>query len=340
MSKMPTIKDVAEYAGVSVGTVSRVLSGEAAVKPVLREKVSAAISALGYRPNVTARALRTSKTDVIGLVVPDITNPFFAQLAASVERAALECGHSLMLASSHDDREAEQSHVFAFLDRSVRGIIVVASSDGSGLPLEGAVPIISLDRRFGTFPLVSTNHAQAAALIADHLYGLGHRHIAYIAGPPDTEAGRMRKEGFVSRIDLFGKTGEAVELEIAYGKFDYESGEKVARDLLSRPPQDRPTAIAAASDQQAIGALRAARDLKIDVPRKLSVTGFDDISLANLVVPRLTTIRQPADTLARRAVSLLLEEPPGKGDEMIDGSLIVRGSSGPCAQPKVAGHKN
>ncbi|MBX5191811.1 LacI family DNA-binding transcriptional regulator [Rhizobium sp. NZLR3b] len=340
MSKMPTIKDVAEYAGVSVGTVSRVLSGEAAVKPVLREKVSAAISALGYRPNVTARALRTSKTDVIGLVVPDITNPFFAQLAASVERAALECGHSLMLASSHDDREAEQSHVFAFLDRSVRGIIVVASSDGSGLPLEGAVPIISLDRRFGTFPLVSTNHAQAAALIADHLYGLGHRHIAYIAGPSDTEAGRMRKEGFVSRIDLFGKTGEAVELEIAYGKFDYESGEKVARNLLSRPPQDRPTAIAAASDQQAIGALRAARDLKIDVPRKLSVTGFDDISLANLVVPRLTTIRQPADTLARRAVSLLLEEPPGTGDEMIDGSLIVRGSSGPCAQPKVTGHKN
>ncbi|MDC7746582.1 MULTISPECIES: LacI family DNA-binding transcriptional regulator [Rhizobium] len=341
MSRMPTVKDVAEYAGVSVGTVSRVLSGEVAVKPMLREKVSAAISALGYRPNVTARALRTSRTDVIGLVVPDITNPFFAQLAASVERAALECGHSLMLASSHNDREAEQSHVFAFLDRSVRGIIVVASSDGSGLHLEGAVPIISLDRRFGTFPLVSTNHAQAAALMADHLYGLGHRHIAYIAGPPDTEAGRMRKEGFVGRIDRFGKKGEPVELELAYGKFDYESGEKIARDLLSRPPQGRPTAIAAASDQQAIGALRAARDLKIDVPRKLSVTGFDDISLANLVVPRLTTIRQPADTLARRAVALLLEEPPGKGDEMIDGSLIVRGSTGPRAQPKaVAGHKN
>ncbi|PDT02454.1 LacI family transcriptional regulator [Rhizobium chutanense] len=341
MSKMPTIKDVAEYADVSVGTVSRVLSGEAAVKPLLREKVNDAISALGYRPNVTARALRTSRTDVIGLIVPDITNPFFAQLAASVERAALERGHSLMLASSHDDREAEQSHVLAFLDRSVRGIIVVASSDSPGLHLEAAVPVISLDRRFGAFPLVSTNHAQAAALMADHLYELGHRHIAYIAGPPDTEAGRMRKEGFVGRIDRFGETGEPVELEIAYGKFDYESGERIARDLLSRPPQDRPTAIAAASDQQAIGALRAARDLKIDVPRKLSVTGFDDISLANLVVPRLTTICQPADMLARRAVGLLLEEPSGRGDEMVDGSLVVRGSSGPPAQPKaVAGHKN
>ncbi|ACI59272.1 transcriptional regulator, LacI family (plasmid) [Rhizobium leguminosarum bv. trifolii WSM2304] len=342
MSKMPTVKDVAEYAGVSVGTVSRVLSGEAAVKPLLREKVNDAISALGYRPNVTARALRTSRTDVIGLIVPDITNPFFAQLAASVERAALERAHSLMLASSHDDREAEQSHVSAFLHRSVRGIIVVASSDGSGLHLPASVPIISLDRRFGSFPLVSTNHAQAAALIADHLYGLGHRRIAYIAGPADTEAGRMRKEGFVGRMEEFGKTGQPVELEIAYGRFDYESGERIARDLLSRPPQDRPTAIAAASDQQAIGALRAARDLKIDVPRKLSVTGFDDISLANLVVPRLTTIRQPADMLARRAVGLLLAEPPGAADEMVDGSLIVRGSSGPCPQPKAdsAGHTN
>ncbi|MGG7581530.1 LacI family transcriptional regulator (plasmid) [Rhizobium sp. YTUHZ045] len=340
MVKMPTVKDVAEYAGVSVGTVSRVLSGEAAVKPMLRERVNDAISALGYRPNVTARALRTSRTDVIGLVVPDITNPFFAQLAASVERAALECGHSLMLASSHNDSEAEQSHVSAFLDRSVRGIIVVASSDGSGLDLPASVPVISLDRRFGAFPLVSTNHAQAATLIADHLYGLGHRRIAYIAGPTDTEAGRIRKEAFISRMDGFGKTGEPVELEIAHGRFDYESGERIARELLSRPPQSRPTAIAAASDQQAIGALRAARDLKIDVPRKLSVTGFDDISLANLVVPRLTTIRQPADMLARRAVSLLLEEPPGKGDEMVDGSLIVRGSSGPCPQPGAPARKS
>ncbi|MBB4234478.1 LacI family DNA-binding transcriptional regulator [Rhizobium esperanzae] len=334
MSKMPTVKDVAEYAGVSVGTVSRVLSGEAAVKPMLREKVNDAISALGYRPNVTARALRTSRTDVIGFIVPDITNPFFAQLAASVERAALERAHSLMLASSHDDRDAEQSHVLAFLDRSVRGIIVVASSDSPGLHLEAAIPVISLDRRFGAFPLVSTNHAQAAALMADHLYEFGHRHIAYIAGPPDTEAGRMRRQGFVGRIDRFGKTGEPVELEIAYGKFDYESGERIARDLLSRPPQDRPTAIAAASDQQAIGALRAARDLKIDVPRKLSVTGFDDISLANLVVPRLTTICQPADMLARRAVGLLLDEPSGRRDEMVDGALVVRGSTGPCPKPK------
>lgn len=332
MTRMPTVKDVAECAGVSVGTVSRVLAGEAAVKPSLREKVNDAIAALGYRPNVTARALRTSRTDVIGLIVPDITNPFFAQMAASVERAALECKHTLMLASSHNDRAAEHSHVRAFLDRSVRGIIVAASSDSPALHLKSPVPIISLDRRFGTFPLVSTNHSQAAALIADHIFHLGHRRIFYIAGPEDTEAGRARREGFIRRMNELGKTGTNVEVEVAFGKFDYESGERIARERLSRPSSDRPTAIAAASDQQAIGALRAARDLKIDVPRKLSVTGFDDILLANLVVPRLTTVRQPTDRLAKRAVELLFKQSSAVGDEMIDGSLVVRGSTGPAAK--------
>ncbi len=184
MDKIPTVKDVALRAGVSVGTVSRVLAGEAAVKAALREKVNEAIHALGYRPNVMARALRTSRTDVIGLIVPDITNPFFAQMAASAERAALEHRHSLMLASSHNDHEAEQSHIAAFLDRSVRGIIVVAANVSHPARVTSKVPIVSLDRRFADFPLISINHAEAAALVADHLYELGHRRIAYIAVPP------------------------------------------------------------------------------------------------------------------------------------------------------------
>ncbi len=330
MRKTPTVKDVAVEAGVSVGTVSRVIAGEAAVRPALREKVNEAITKLGYRPNVTARALRTSKTDVIGLVVPDITNPFLAQLAASVERAALEAGHMVMLASSHEDLEAEQSHILAFLDRSVRGIIVVASNGNSELKIDAPVPIISLDRRFGSYPLVSTDHAQAASLVVDHLYELGHRRIAYIAGPPETEAGRMRQKGFVTRVQQLSEAGDKIELEIVSGRFDYESGERAARGLLAREAGDRPTAIAAASDQQAIGALRAARDFKVDVPDELSVTGFDDITLAKLVVPRLTTVRQPTERLAARAVERLLNQNSSHEDEMVEGSLIVRRSTGPA----------
>ena len=332
MDKIPTVKDVAIRAGVSVGTVSRVLSGELAVKPALRDKVNEAITALGYRPNFMARALRTTKTDVIGLIVPDITNPFFSQMAASAERAAFEHKHSLMLASSHNDHEAERSHILAFLDRSVRGIIVVATRDSSTSRVKSKVPIISLDRRYADFPLISINHAEAAALVADHLFGLGHRRIAYIAGPPDTEAGRIRREGFVNRIK---KLGGAVELEIVSANFDYESGETVARKLLSRVPGRYPTAIAAASDQQAIGALRAARDLGLDVPRDLSIVGFDDIHLANLVVPRLTTVRQPTDLLARHAVDLLLQKAPELTDEAMSASLVVRGSTAPPADTEV-----
>lgn len=334
MRRMPTVKNVAEQAGVSVGTVSRVLSGETSVKPSLREKVNDAIAVLGYRPNVTARALRTSKTDVIGLIVPDITNPFFAQMAASVETAAMERSHTVMLASSHNDPEAERHHILAFLDRSVCGIIVAACSGSSDLPLDLPVPVISLDRRFGGYALVSTDHAQAASLMAEHLYGLGHRRIAYIAGPPDTEAARVRREGFVKRLAQLGKTAGLADVTILDGKFDYDSGERIARELLSLLPADRPTAIAAASDQQAIGALRAARDLKIDVPRKLSIAGFDDIALAKLVVPRLTTVRQPVEKLATRAVELLFDQPFAAKDEKIDGSLVVRGSTGPAMSMK------
>jgi len=326
MDKIPTVKDVAMRAGVSVGTVSRVLAGELSVKTALRDRVQDAIDALSYRPNVMARALRTSTTDVIGLIVPDITNPFFSQMAASAERAAFEYRHSLMLASSHNDREAEQSHISAFLDRSVRGIIIVAANVSHSAHVKTKVPIVSLDRRFADFPLISINHAEAAALVADHFYELGHRRIAYIAGPADTEAGRARREGFVDRIRALDAKAE---LEIFSGRFDYESGEVIARRLLAQPPQMRPTAIAAASDQQAIGVLRAARDLGLDVPGALSIAGFDDIHLANLVVPRLTTVRQPTDQLARRAVELLLEKALEPGDEALSASLVIRGSTAP-----------
>lgn len=321
-------------AGVSVGTVSRVLAGELAVKPALRNQVNEAINALGYRPNVMARALRTSKTDVIGLIVPDITNPFFSQMAASAERAAAKHRHSLMLASSHNDREVEQNHISAFLDRSVRGIILVAANLSCPSQVKSNVPIVSLDRRYADFPLISINHAEAAGLVADHLYELGHRKIAYIAGPADTEAGRKRREGFVSRIS---ELDESVELEIFSGRFDYESGEMIGRRLLLQPPDKRPTAIAAASDQQAIGALRAARDIGLEVPGELSIAGFDDIQLANLVVPRLTTVRQPTDQLASRAVELLLENVDGTGEEAMSATLVVRGSTGPPLLARSAG---
>lgn len=329
MLKLATIKDVAALAGVSVGTVSRVLAKETAVKQLLREKVEAAVLELNFRPNLAARALRTNQIDVLGLIVPDITNPFFAQLAKSIESEADQRGHSVMLANSHNDLDAERKHINALLDRSVRGILIVAASDSRIFDMRTKVPIVSLDRRFAKFPLVSTDHVNGSALMADHLYDLGHRKIAYLAGPQNTEVGRLRLQGFVSRLEELSRPEDPVDVQMFSAQFDYAAGEKIARQLLSDVKSKWPTAIAAASDQIAIGALRAARDLKLDVPKDISIAGFDDISLAELVVPRLTTIRQQTELLARHAVDIAFQGRSAVVDRFIAGELISRDSTCP-----------
>ena len=327
--KVVTIKDVAARAVVSVGTVSRVLAKEASVKQLLRERVETAISELGFRPNLVARALRTSQIEVLGLIVPDITNPFFADLAKNIESEADRRGHSVMLANSHNDLEAERKHINILLDRSVRGILIAAASDSRVFEIKTDVPVVSLDRRLGNFPLVATDHVMASALMADHLYDLGHRKIAYLAGPQNTEVGRLRLQGFVGRLEELSRLRGAVDVQMFSAQFDYAAGDKIARQLLSDVRSKWPTAIAAASDQIAIGALRAARDLKLDVPRDISIAGFDDITLAGLVVPRLTTVRQQTELLASQAVEIVFQEKSTVGDVLIPGELVCRDST--CA---------
>lgn len=316
-----------------MGTVSRVLANEPSVKKLLREKVEAAILGLRYKPNFAARALRTNQIDMIGFIVPDITSPFFAQLVKGIEVQADMRGHTVMLASSHNDPKVESKHINAFLDRSARGIVIIAVSDNKNFDIKTDIPIVSLDRRFSNYPLVSTNHIAGAALIADHLYELGHRHIAYISGPQNTEVGRARQLGFKRRIQQLDSASDSIKLDIHVGRFDYESGEDIAHQILNVPLEQRPTAIAAASDQQAIGTLRAARDLELKLPHELSVAGFDDITLAHLVVPRLTTVRQPTDELARRALEIIFSEFKDDSDDTIDGVLIRRGSTSELGKP-------
>lgn len=324
---MTTVRDVAKMAGVSVGTVSRVLSENKAVKQPLKERVLSAVQKLDYKPNLAARALRTNRIDVIALVVPDITNPFFAQLAKCIETEAAKRGHSVMLANSHDDANTERKQISALLDRSPRGMLVVAAADTGDLGYSTDVPIVSLDRRFENFPLVSTDHSEGSAQIADHLYKLGHRKIAYISGPQNTEVGRSRKDGFISRMEELNSKDDPVTLRTFEGLFDYRSGEDIGRQILTTSDEWRPTAIAAASDQLAIGVLRTARDLKREIPADLSVTGFDDIALASLIVPRLTTIRQPTELLAETALAYVFSENDTPEEKTIKGEIVIRGST-------------
>ncbi|MEM8659041.1 MAG: substrate-binding domain-containing protein, partial [Pseudomonadota bacterium] len=185
-----------------------------------------------------------------------------------------------------------------------------------------------LDRRFHASPLVSTDHASGSAKVARHLVGLGHRRLAYLSGPQNTEVGRQRLEGFSGQIKALQVAHPDLVLTTRQGQFDYESGEQIAAALLGLPAAERPTGIAAASDQMAIGVLRAARDLGLEVPGDVSVAGFDDITLASLTVPRLTTIAQPTQALSREVVNQILQDGAGAGqDAYIEGELIVRGST-------------
>ncbi|MEP3278982.1 MAG: LacI family DNA-binding transcriptional regulator [Stappiaceae bacterium] len=327
---MPTVKDVAREAEVSVGTVSKVLSKDRTVKSALRERVQRAVETLGYKPNLVARALRTNKVNVLGLIVPDITNPFFAQLAKNIEAEAADRGHTVMLANSDEDLETEARQVETLLDQAPHGLIIVGSIHDSDSGIKTDVPVVAVDRRYGSYQLISTDHEAASAMIADHLFDLGHRRIAYISGPQSTEVGRLRKKGFCERMTHLSSTDDPVELIVREGQFDYLSGEKLAYQLIDQEADVRPTAIAAASDQQAIGALRAAGDIGIKVPTELSIAGFDDITLASLVVPRLTTVSQRTDLIARAAVRTLFDEQQDcTSDRFIEAKLEVRGSSGP-----------
>lgn len=325
---MATIKDVARSAEVSVGTVSKVVSKDPTVKARLKERVERAIIELGYKPNLRARALRTNKVTIIGLIVPDISNPFFAQLAKCIEAEAAAHGHTVMLANSGDDAAQEARQIEALANQLPRGLIVVGSGHSEEKVTTYTLPIVAVDRRFGNYQLIATDHKSASALVADHLYELGHKHIAYISGPSSTEVGRHRRAGFCNRIKQIMDNDKQVELTVVEGRFDYASGEKLARALLTSTTTPPPTAIAAASDQQAIGALRTARDLGILIPDALSIAGFDDIDLARLVVPRLTSISQRVDQIAKNSVHAILNaETSDNQDISIAADLVVRNST-------------
>ncbi|WEZ85693.1 LacI family DNA-binding transcriptional regulator (plasmid) [Rhizobium sp. 32-5/1] len=324
-----TIKDVAQHAGVSVGTVSRVLAKNSTVNDAIRLKVEGVIEQLGYRPSSLGRNLRLNRTYLIGLLIPDITNPFFAELAKQVEMLASAEGYSVLLANTHDDPKAEQMQVEAMLSRLPFGLILVPVSDSAVNTIVAGTRTVTVDRPLQGHALVSVDNARGGYMAADHLLSLGHRNLGYISGPSSTEVSRARRSGFISGITEFRRqhSGMVVESRIVEGNFDYLSGETLGRTLLQSAPGTRPTAIATASDQQAIGLMRAAADLGIRVPEDLSIIGFDDIPLASLVFPRLTTIRQPIAEIARITLEAVLGRLSPQKEWMLEPVLIRRSSS-------------
>ncbi|MDH2328387.1 LacI family DNA-binding transcriptional regulator [Cereibacter sp. SYSU M97828] len=306
---MVTIRDVAKHAGVSVGTVSRVVSKNLTVSSKMRAAVEAAILELGYKPNLIARSLRNAKSNIIALIVPDIANPHFSQLALHIETVASRFGLMVVVANTHGDVEVERKQIATLSTLTPTGFLIIPAGSNPTGNQTGNIRTVAVDRPYGDHPLVSADHYAGGRLAAAHLIGLGHRRIAYLSGPEELSVAHNRKEGFLSVFDEARQNGkpDLSVPELIAGGFDYALDAETLTKLLLKPICQRPTAIATSNDQQAIGLMRLARDHGVSVPRDLTVIGFDDVPLASLTIPRLTTIAQPVQAIAERAVITLLD---------------------------------
>jgi LacI family transcriptional regulator len=317
--------------------VSYVLNGgPRGVAPHTRARVLAAIEQLGYRPNSIARSLRMNRTMTLGLVVPDTANPFFAQLSRAIEEAAFGENYTLLIGNAAEDDERQTTYLRTFLARQVDGLFLVpAHGPVSCVPeLTGSgVPWLTLDRQSpgGGAPAVLADNRAGARTATEHLLGHGRRAIACIAGPQDVVPANERVAGW--RDALAGAGVRPDEMSVWHGAFGRRAGYLGARDLLAAGRFD---AVFVASDEQALGVLRALQELGVRCPQDVAIASFDGIAATAYSTPTLTTMAQPFHRIGQTAVRRLLERMADPEADphvsLLPVSLIARGSCG-CPDP-------
>jgi len=341
LSRPATIRDVAARAGVSTATVSRTLRGNPGVEPATRKRVQAAARDLRYRPSGVARSLKLRSTSTLGLIVTDIENPYFPQLVRAVEDIARLSGYSVVLADGRRDPEREIQSLELLAERQVDGLLIASSAltqrHGDWID-DRPCPVVVMNSAspVPTVPAVLSDNRAGGRLAAEHLLGLGHRKLAFIATPASTNlAVDERLEGI--REALVEASLDPADLLVVDGDGGVDGGEAAAQSALTR--ETGTTALICYNDLTAVGALRGAKALRRAVPADLSVIGFDDIDIAPYVEPPLTTVRQDAGAIGAWAVRTLLgliadgEPASPQGDaveERVPVRLVVRSSTGPA----------
>lgn len=333
-----TIYDVAKKAGVSSATVSRVLNNLPNVKPETRERVMAAIRELNYEVNLLASALMTKQTRTVGLIVPDISNPFFAEIARGVEETAVDRGFNIVMCNTLEQVEREARYVQILRQKHVDGIIFASAylQDQSVKSLkEAGFPMVMISREVENLEAdsVRTDDFEGGFQATRYLIGLGHKHIALLAGPLRTTPSLDRKKGFQAALTM-------AELEfdpdLAFdGEFNMESGRAMAEQLLATGKEF--TAIVAGNDMIAAGAIKVLRQHGYRVPDDVSVVGYDRTVLAEIIEPELTSVAQQMDEMGRQAMELLLNRINGTNtgepvQVVLPPRLVIGGSS---ARPPV-----
>ncbi|MDB5080381.1 MAG: transcriptional regulator, LacI family [Chloroflexi bacterium] len=327
---MVGIKDVAEAAGVSTASVSRVLTNQPNVTPELREKVMAAVKQLNYRPNLVARSLRSQQSNTIGLIVSDIRNPFFTAISRAVEDTAYQQGFRVILCNTDEDAEKETLYLNLMRDENVAGIIFSPTrqtlANFSALDLN--FPTVVVDRSIKNINVDSVllDNVAAAYRLTNHLIENGYQRIGAIFGEAST-TGAERRHGFLEALKDHNLTSLPGLLKTAPPKI--ENGYESALEMLKSgtPPE----AIFTSNSMLGAGVLMAIREMKFNMPDDLALVTFDDTAWASLVQPAITVIAQPTDEIGKTATQLLLQRiaEPGRPTRkvILDGELIVRGSS-------------
>lgn len=324
----PTVHDVARHAGVSQPTVSLVLSGHptARVAAATRERVHEAARQLGYRPNVVARGLQQHRSFALGVIVSDLRNPFSTEIVSGAERVAATEGYAVLLCDAHE--RSVQAHLEELQSRLIDGVIVESSGATVSLPSQPHPQnLVLIDEPSADVPTVLADIAGAGHLAARHLLDYGHRSIAFIGPAADLFRYRVMERAFVRELQEAGAPIRSAWLRRADPTA--VGGESAMRELLTG--RDHPTAVFCANDMIAIGALKACAARGVSVPGQVSIIGCDDIEMARLVVPELTTVALPARELGARAARLLIRRIEGKVSERsgrpLPVWLVVRGST-------------
>jgi len=330
---MANIKNVAQHAGVSITTVSHVVNGTRFVSETARLRVEEAVRELGYVPSAVARSLKHNSTRTFGMVIPNNSNPYFAEIIRGVEDRCFAAGYNVILCNSNDDPKRQASYLRVLAEKRVDGLVFVASGSDAVVRAtlgEIKIPLVLLDRDVAGMvncDLVEVNHTVGGELATKHLLDLGHPRVACISGPPGLSPSSQRRAGWKQALEDTGV--ERKENDLARGDFTARGGYLAMQVLLKRKP--RPTAVFVCNDLMAFGAMTAAREAGVAVPEQLSIVGFDDIDLAAFSAPPLTTVAQPKQQIGTLAAELLLERVEASRSEtrrvILDPQLKIRGST-------------
>ena len=300
---MESIREVAKRAGVSPATVSRVINGTARVDEEKRERVGKAIEETGFRPNELARALYRKSSKIIGVIVPDIENPFFSELAKAIEKEAYEQEYRILLCNSDDQKEKELANLQMLAQLQADGVILMTNTGEKSQSYEAvSMPIVFVDRRLdemGQTSVIEADHYAGGKLAAEHLIACGCRKITCIRGPQELSSGKKRYEGYREVCRQYSMKERFVD-----STYKYEDGAKAAEEVLRRYPDT--DGIIACNDMTAVSVYKVLQKRGYRVPDDIQIIGFDGVKFGRFLTPELTTVAQPIKEMGKCAVQMIL----------------------------------